>query len=436
MSATGLLLRGARLVDPVEGLDGPGDVLVRDGLIERVGASLPEAPGAEVVDLAGMLLTPGLVDPHVHLREPGQEEKETIATGAAAAAAGGFVAVCAMPNTNPVVDSPDLVRLVIDRAAEAGPVRVHPIAAATVGSRGETPTDQAALAAAGAVAVSDDGRPIPDEILPEVLRRAREAGVPLADHCEALERSAGGSIYAGALARRLGVGGIPPEAESDAVARDLAALARTGGRLHVCHVSTARSVELIRRAKADGLAVTAEATPHHLVLTVDAVATSGADAKMNPPLAAAADREAVRAALADGTIDCVATDHAPHAEAEKRRGLAEAPFGIIGLETAFALLYTDLVLGGALELGALVRRMSADPARAMGLEAPRIRPGARADLAAFDTQSEWVVDAARFRSRSRNTPFAGWRLRGRPVYTLAGGRVAHDGLASRAGSVR
>jgi dihydroorotase len=325
---------------------------------------------------------------------------------------------------------------VIERASDAGPVRVHPIAAATVGSGGQTATDHAALAAAGAVAVSDDGRPIPDHILPEVLRRAREAGIPLADHCESLERSAGGSIYAGELARRLGVGGIPPEAESDAVARDLAALARIGGRLHVCHVSTARSVELLRRAKADGLAVTAEATPHHLVLTVDAVATSGADAKMNPPLASAADREAVRLALADGTIDCVATDHAPHAEAEKRRGLAEAPFGIVGLETAFALLYTELVLGGALELGALVRRMSADPARAMGLEAPRIRPGARADLAAFDTQSEWVVDAGRFRSRSRNTPFAGWRLRGRPVYTLAGGRVAHDGLASRAGSLR
>ena len=436
MSAPALLLRGARLVDPLEGLDGPGDVLVREGRIERVGASLPEAPGVEVVDLTGMLLTPGLVDPHVHLREPGQEEKETIASGTAAAAAGGFVAVCAMPNTTPVVDSPELVRLVVERAAAAGPVRVHPIAAATVGSRGRTPTDHAALAAAGAVAVSDDGRPIPDLVLSEVLRRAREAGVPVADHCEDLERSAGGSIYEGALARRLGVGGIPPEAESDAVARDLEALARNGGRLHVCHVSTARSVELIRDAKSDGLPVTAEATPHHLLLTVDAVAASGADAKMNPPLAAAADREAVRAALADGTIDCVATDHAPHADVEKRRGLADAPFGIVGLETAFGLLYTHLVLGGALDVGTLVRRMSADPARAMRMEEPRIRPGARADLAAFDTESEWIVDPDRFRSRSRNTPFAGWRLRGRPVYTLAGGRVAYDGLPSRAGHPR
>lgn len=436
MRSSAILLRGARLLDPLEGLDGAGDVLVRDGRIERVGAELPEAPGLEVADLTGMLLTPGLVDPHVHLREPGQEEKETIATGTSAAAAGGFVAVCAMPNTSPVVDNPELVRLVLERAAEAGPIRVHPIAAATIGSRGESPTDAAALVAAGAVAISDDGRPIPGEVLSEVLTRAREAGVPVADHCEALDRSAGGSICAGALARRLGVSGIPPEAESDAVARDIEALGRVGGRLHVCHVSTARSVELVRRAKAEGLPVTAEATPHHLVLTVDAVATSGANAKMNPPLTAAADRDAVRAGLADGTIDCVATDHAPHAESEKRRGLADAPFGIVGLETAFALLYTDLVLGGALDLATLVRRMSADPARVMGIERPRIRAGARADLSAFDTESDWVVDPERFRSRSRNTPFGGWRLRGRPVYTVAGGSVAHDGLASRAGWVR
>jgi dihydroorotase len=423
-------------VDPLEGLDGPADVLVRDGRIERVGASIPEPPGVEVVDLAGMLLTPGLVDPHVHLREPGQEEKETIATGTAAAAAGGYVAVCAMPNTIPVVDTPELVRFVIERAAEAGAVRVHPIAAATVGSRGEEPTDAGALVAAGAVAISDDGRPIPDEILSEVLRRASAAGVPVADHCEDLEQSAGGSIYAGRLAALFGVVGIPAEAESDAVARDLEALARTGGRLHVCHVSTARSVELIRRAKAQGLAVTAEATPHHLVLTVEAVATSGADAKMNPPLASAADRDAVRAALADGTIDCVATDHAPHTEVEKRRGLEGAPFGIVGLETAFPLLYTDLVFGGELPLGTLVRRLSADPARVMGIDEPRIRPGARADLAAFDTESEWTVEPDRFRSRSRNTPFAGWRLRGRPVYTIAGGRVAYDGLSTRERSLR
>lgn len=436
MTAPALLLRGARLFDPAQRLDRPGDVLVRNGRIERVGEALPDEPGVEVVDLAGMLLTPGLFDPHVHLREPGQEEKETIESGTAAAAAGGFVAVCAMPNTTPVIDSPDLVRLVIERAAAAGPVRVHPIAAATVGSRGETPTDAAALVAAGAVAISDDGRPIPDGALTEVLLRAQAAGVPVADHCEVPARSAGGAIYAGPLARRLGVGGIPSEAESDAVARDLDVLARTGGRLHVCHVSTAGSIELIRRAKADGLAVTAEATPHHLVLTVDAVESTGADAKMNPPLASAADREALRAGLADGTIDCVATDHAPHTAAEKRRGLEDAPFGILGLETAFAVLYTDLVLAGAIDLDTLVRRMSSDAARVMGIEPPSIRAGARADLAAFDTESDWSVDPERFHSRSRNTPFAGRRLRGRPVYTMADGRVAYAGLPSRAGQPR
>jgi dihydroorotase len=411
----------------MENRDGRADVLVRNGRVERVAESLGEVSGAEVVDLSGMLLTPGLVDLHVHLREPGQESKETISTGMAAAAAGGFVAICAMPNTRPVVDLPELVRLVVERAAVAGPVRVHPIAAATVGSRGERPTDVEALAAAGAVAVSDDGQPISDETLAEVLRRARSAGIPVADHCEALHRSAGGVILEGPLARRLGVGGIPAEAESEAVARDIEVLARTGGRLHVCHVSTARSIELIRRAKADGLPVTAEATPHHLVLTAAQVEESGAQAKMNPPLANTEDREAVQAALADGTIDCVATDHAPHTDAEKRRGLADAPFGIVGLETAFAVLYSVLVEGRVLPLGTLVRRLSADPARALGLEAPVVRPGARADLAAFDLQTEWTVDPARFHSRGRNTPFAGWRLRGRPIFTVAGGQIAYDG---------
>ncbi|MGH7567173.1 MAG: dihydroorotase [Gemmatimonadota bacterium] len=427
MTAPALLLRGARLVDPREGRDGIADVLVRNGRVERVEDSITAVDEVEVVDLTGMLLTPGLVDIHVHLREPGQEEKETIASGTSAAAAGGFVAICAMPNTRPVVDDPDLVRLVAERAAESSPVRVHPIAAATVGSRGERPTDVEALAAAGAVAISDDGRPISDDTLAEVLRRARGAGIPVADHCESLDRSAGGSILEGPLARRLGVGGIPPEAESHAVARDIEVLARTGGRLHVCHVSTARSVELIRQAKADGLPVTAEVTPHHLVLTVAQVERSGAQAKMNPPLAGSEDREAVRAALADGTIDCVATDHAPHTDAEKNRGLGDAPFGIVGLETAFAILYSELVLTGSLTLGTLVRRLSADPARALGLEVPAVRPGARADLAAFDLETEWTVDPTRFRSRGRNTPFGGWRLRGRPVYTVADGRVAYDG---------
>lgn len=414
-------------MDPLEGRDGIADVLVRNGRVERVEDSIADAGGVEVVDLAGMLLTPGLVDVHVHLREPGQEEKETIATGTSAAAAGGFVAICAMPNTRPVVDNPELVRLVTERAAESSPVRVHPIAAATLGSRGEQPTDVEALAAAGAVAISDDGWPISDDTLAEVLRRAQAAGIPVADHCESLERSAGGAILEGPLARRLGVGGIPREAESDAVARDLEALARIGGRLHVCHVSTARSVELIRQAKADGLPVTAEVTPHHLVLTVVQVEESETQAKMNPPLASAEDREVLRAALADGTIDCVATDHAPHTEAEKLRGLGDAPFGIIGLETAFALLYSELVETGTLPLGLLVRRLSADPARALGLEPPVVRPGARGDLAAFDLETEWTVDPARFHSRARNTPFAGWRLRGRPVYTVADGRVAYDG---------
>ena len=429
MSPPALLLRGARLLDPTLSHDGRADVLVRDGRIDRVERSIDPGPGVQIIDLSGLLLTPGLIDIHVHLREPGQEAKETIATGTRAAAAGGFVAVCAMPNTAPVIDTPEMVRLVIERAAAAGPVRVHPIAAATVGSRGERPTDVDALAGAGAVAVSDDGRPIPDESLGPVLERARAAGIPVADHCEALDLSAGGAILSGGLAKRLGVSGIPREAESDAVARDLEILARTGGRLHVCHVSTARSVELIREGKAAGLPVTAEVAPHHLVLTVDQVERCGAQAKMNPPLAGPEDREAVRAALADGTLDCVATDHAPHTEAEKARGLGQAPFGVVGLETAFAVLYSTLVERGVLPLATLVRRLGADAARALGLEVPVVRAGARADLAVFDLETEWTIDPARFHSLGRNTPFAGWRLRGRPVITVAGGTVAYDGRA-------
>ena len=431
MTAPALLLRGARLLEPLEGRDARADVLVSGGRIERVADSITDAPGAEVVDLAGMLLTPGLVDVHVHLREPGQEAKETIASGAAAAAAGGFVAICAMPNTDPVIDSPELVRYVAERGRAAGPVLVHPIAAATIGSRGEEPTDVEALAAAGAIAVSDDGRPISDETLPAVLERARAAGIPVADHCESLRLSSGGAIFASPLALRLGVAGIPPEAESEAVARDVEALARSGGRLHVCHVSTARSVDLIRQAKAEGLSITAEVTPHHLVLTTIHVEECGAQAKMNPPLADSEDREAVRVGLADGTIDCVATDHAPHAEVEKRRGLHAAPFGVVGLETAFAVLYTSLVEEGALPLDTLIRRLTVDPARALGLDPPTVRSGTSANLAAFDLDSEWTVDPARFRSRGRNTPFSGWRLRGRPVFTVANGRVAYDGRAAR-----
>lgn len=427
---TRLVLEGGRVLDPASGRDERADVRIEDGRIVEIGPDLSGAEEGEVLDVGGLLVTPGLVDPHVHLREPGQTHKETIATGAAAAVAGGFTTVCAMPNTDPVLDSVELVRWVVERARAAladGGARVRPIAAATIDSEGERPTDATALAAAGAVALSDDGLPIEDDgVFAEVLVRTASAGLVVADHCERCDLSAGGAVFASEVARRLEVGGIPPEAESEAVARDLEMLRRVGGRLHVCHVSTAASVELLRRAKSDGLAVTAEATPHHLTLTVEAVEEFGTAAKMNPPLASAEDREAVRAALLDGTIDCVATDHAPHSAKEKKAGLATAPFGIVGLETAFGILHTELVLSGETDLATLVERMTVGAARVLDLDAGRLEEGGVADVAVFDLDQEWTVEPRHFRSKSGNTPWAGRRLVGRPVVTVVDGRVAYD----------
>ncbi|MFN2383154.1 MAG: dihydroorotase [Gemmatimonadota bacterium] len=427
------ILRGGRVLDPASGRDERADVVIADGRILAVeapgdlGAGFGRA-GAEIIEIQGCLVTPGLVDLHVHLREPGGEAKETIASGAAAAAAGGFTTVCAMPNTSPIGDTPEWVRFVRERGAAARGARVLPIAAATVGSGGEVATDAVALRAAGAVALSDDGRPIATaEMLAEVLGGARAAGLVVADHCEALELSARGAILEGPLADRLRVRGIPATAESAAVARDLEVLAQAGGRLHLCHLSTAASVELLAAARARGLDVTAEVSPHHLVLTTETVAEAGTLAKMNPPLASRTDRAALRAALAEGVIDCVATDHAPHTAAEKASGLAAAPFGVIGLETAFGVLHTELVLTGGLGLATLIDRMAFAPVRAFGLEAGRLEPGGRADLAVFDLEARWVVEPGAFCSLGRNTPFGGRSFTGRPILTLVDGEIVHDG---------
>lgn len=424
---TRILLRGGRVLDPASGTDQRADVLIVGGSVAEIGPDLAATDEGRVIDVGGLLVTPGLVDPHVHLREPGQTHKETIATGAAAAAAGGFTTVCAMPNTDPVLDTVELVREVAARGRKAGAARVHPIAAATDGSQGERPTDAAALAAAGAVGLSDDGLPIEgDDVFAEVLVRAASAGIVVADHCEKRALSAGGAIFASKVAERAKVRGIPPEAESEAVARDLAILRRVEGRLHLCHLSTAKSVELVRKAKAEGLEVTAEATPHHLTLTVEAVRKSGADAKMNPPLASEEDRAAVRAALLDGTIDCVATDHAPHSAREKAVGLAAAPFGIVGLETAFAVLHTELVLTGEATIATLIERLTVGAARALDLDAGRLEVGGPADIAVFDLDAAWKVEPAKFRSKSRNTPWGGRRLTGQAVLTIVDGRVVYE----------
>jgi dihydroorotase len=422
------VLRGGRVLDPSSGRDELADVRVADGTVIAIEKRVEPAAGDHVIDLAGMLVTPGLVDPHVHLREPGGEAKETIATGASAAVAGGFTTICPMPNTQPVIDTPERVRDVVERGRSAGMARVLPIGAATVASAGETPTDAQSLAAAGAIAISDDGQPIATaEILARVLGDAARAGVVVADHCEDLSLSRGGAILAGEVADRLGVGGIPPEAETAAVERDLEVLARVGGRLHLCHLSTAESVRLVREAKRAGLPVTAEACPHHLTLTVDCTERQGAIAKMNPPLAESGDRSALVGALLDGTIDCVATDHAPHTKAEKARPLSEAPFGVIGLETAFGVVYTELVERGDVSLRTLLARMTVDPARVFGIERGRLEVGAPADVAVFDLDQEWEVEPERFRSKARNTPWAGASLRGRPTLTIVAGEIVFDG---------
>ncbi len=424
----GIVLRGGRVLDPGTGRDELADVRMAGGIVTAIDKRVEPTSGDHVVELEGMLVTPGLVDPHVHLREPGQEAKETIATGASAAVAGGFTTICAMPNTQPVIDTPERVRDVVERGRSVGMARVLPIGAATVASAGEIPTDAKSLAAAGAVALSDDGQPIATaELLARVLGGAERAGLVVADHCEDLGLSRGGAIFAGDVADRLGVGGIPPEAESAAVERDLEVLARVGGRLHLCHISTAESVRLVREAKQAGLPVTAEACPHHLTLTVDCVESEGSIAKMNPPLAQSEDRAALIEALADGTIDCVATDHAPHTNAEKTRSLGEAPFGVIGLETAFGVVYTELVVRGDVSLRTLLARMTVDPARAFGIARGRLEVGVPADVAVFDLDQEWEVEPERFRSKARNTPWSGAKLRGRPTLTMVAGEVVFDG---------
>jgi dihydroorotase len=422
-----LLIRGGRVVDPSQGLDARVDVLLRGGRVAAVGEALDAPDGAETVDASGLVVVPGLIDVHVHLREPGQSHKETIRSGARAAAAGGFTAVVAMPNTSPPIDAPDTVRWVMDEGARAGAARVFCTACITVAQKGAELTDFAALASAGAVAVTDDGRPVSDAgVMRKALERALEMDLPVAVHAEELALSRGGTMNEGETARRLGLPGIPNASEDVMIARDLILAELTGARLHVQHVATRGGVALIRDARARGVRVSAEAAPHHFALTDADVEAHGTGAKMNPPLRAEADRDAVLAAVVDGTLDVIATDHAPHHADEKARPFAEAPFGIVGLETAVGLAYTELVEAGRMSLNALVDRMSCTPARAMSLPGGTLRPGAPADVTLLDVRTAWTVDPAAFLSLSRNTPFGGLRLVGRAARTIVGGRTVWE----------
>jgi len=402
------------------------------------GRIVDSAPAsAEIIDAGGAVVAPGLVDIHVHLREPGQSVKETIATGTRAAAAGGFTAVCCMPNTTPVVDSSAWVEWVLTRAREAGHCHVHPIAAVTQGQLGEQLTPFIALEQAGAVALSDDGRPIMNA---GVMRRALEyqshVDLPIILHEEDLTLSAGGHMNEGFTATRLGIAGIPAAAEAVMVSRDADLAELTGGRIHYAHLSCARSFEVVRDAKRRGLRVTAEACPHHWTLTDEAVDEYDTAAKMHPPLRSAADREATIAAIKDGWVDCLATDHAPHTDEEKRRPFDAAPFGIVGLETAFALTVSFLVNPGHLSLARAIELWTDGPRRVLGLPEVKLEPGFPADLSLLDPQAEWTVDPTQFFSLGRSTPFAGWHLHGRPLATCCGGRWTHaEGRLSGLGAL-
>lgn len=420
-----LLIKDGRVLSPEDGLDTVSDVLVEDGRIRQVAPHI-ETHVNERIGASGQIVSPGFIDIHVHLREPGGEISETLETGLAAAAAGGFTAVCPMPNTRPINDDPERTRFLIRRAEEIGKVRVFPIAAVSEESNGERLTDFAVLAAAGAVAFSDDGRPVKTAgLMLEAMKLARSLGLPIIDHCEEPTLSAGGAANEGPVASGLGLKGIPNIAEDVCVGRDLILAEATGAHLHIAHLSTAGALDLVRAAKRRGMRVTCEVTPHHFTLTDDAVTRFGTDAKMNPPLRSAADVEALRAGLADGTVDAIATDHAPHAPALKARPFPDAPFGIIGLETALPLAMMQLVETGRISLSHLIALLSSQPARIINQPLGRIRPGAIADLTLFDPSRQWTYNAASGRSRSRNTPFESWTLTGSVTATIVGGKVAY-----------
>ena len=422
-----VVIRGGRVIDPSTGGDAVADVMIDDGRIGAVGRNIGSPDGAVEIDARGKVVAPGFIDLHTHLREPGQEDLETVATGASAAVAGGFTAVCAMPNTDPVADNQGVVGFIVRQAQRAGKARVYPIGAISVGQMGQQLAEFGEMVGAGAVAVSDDGKPVmSSHLMRTALEYARVFGIPVADHCEEMTLAQGGAMHEGLVATRLGLKGIPAAAEEIMVARDIILAELTGGHVHLCHMSTRGSVELIRRAKEKGLRVTAEACPHHFTLTHEACEGYDTNAKMNPPLREAADREAVRQGLRDGTIDVIATDHAPHHYDAKEREFDDAPNGIIGLETALGLAVSELVEGGLLTLPELVLRMSTLPARLFHLPGGTLATGAPGDVVVFDPAAEWEVRPERFASKSRNTPFTGRRLRGRAEVTIVGGEVVYQ----------
>jgi dihydroorotase len=430
-----VLVRGARLFDPRAGLDTVSDLLIRDGTIAEIGASLERPEGAEEVDADGLHAFPAFVDPHVHLRTPGREDEEDIDSGTRAAAAGGFCAILAQPNTDPVVDNAPVLRSLRERARAEARIPTGFMAAITVGQGGERLTEMAELADAGAAGFTDDGLPVRSAgVLRQALQYQRLAGRMIALHEEDPSLSAGGAMHEGEVSALLGVAGIPSVSESTMVARDCALARYEGGRIHVQHVSALETVEAIEAAKATGVEVTCEATPHHLLLTDEDLRGLDTHMKMNPPLRAEADRQALIAALRSGTIDCIATDHAPHAREEKEQPFELAPMGVTGLETAFAAVHTGLVLPGVLPLGLVIERMTCG-GEPFGLRTPAIAKGAPADVCLVDLDADWEVGEAGYESRSENCAFAGRRLTGRVRMTIAAGAVAYRERSFALGAV-
>jgi len=424
------LLKGGRVVDPVNGRDGSFDVLIEGDRIARVGRDLPVGAGTEVLSIpSGFVVCPGLIDMHVHLREPGQEHKETVATGTAAAVAGGFTAVACMPNTDPVNDNAGVTEYILKKAAEANLARVYPIGAVSKGQRGEQLAEIAELRQAGCVAISDDGRPVATALL---MRRALEYGgmfnLLVIEHCEEPTLKGDGVAHEGFQASALGLSGIPGEAESIIALRDIALAELTRGTVHIAHMSARQTLDAVRWGKSRGVRVTCEVTPHHFVLTDERLAGPipfDTNVKMNPPLRAAADRDAMLEGIADGSIDVIATDHAPHHYDEKRVEFDRAPFGITGLETAVSLCFDRLVHAGRISAGRLVELLSVTPARVLGVPGGSLTDGAPADVSILAPDLPVKVSAERMRSKSKNTPFDGWTLRGGVAATIVGGRVVY-----------
>lgn len=422
-----LLIRGGRVIDPASRTDTHADVLIENGRISQVDDNL-KAKGAEIFDASGCVVTPGFIDLHTHLRQPGREDKETIATGALAAAAGGFTAVCSMPNTTPVNDNASTTRFIVETALREAIVRVYPIGAITRGSNGEELSEYGDLKAAGCIAVSDDGRPVQNaRVMRRALEYARTFGLPVIDHCEDLNLSKGGAMNEGPVSVAMGIPSAPHVSETIMVERDVLLAEYTGSHVHIAHISTAGAVDAVRRGKARGVRVTAEATPHHLVLTDEAVRAHDYDpvTKMNPPLRSEEDRQAVIAGLLDGTIDAIATDHAPHTTEDKVCEFDCAAFGIVGLETAFALCHDGLVKTGLLDLPRLVQLLTSGPARALGLPGGTLERGQVADITIFDPAEVRIVKPESFRGKSRNSPFVSQSLTGWPIATIVGGSIVY-----------